>query len=218
MLKEIYSGIFRQGNRIYTKNLIKGSVYGEEIINVENIECRFFDPFRSKFAAAILKGLKSPLKEDSTMLYLGAASGTTISHMSDILSKGFIYGVEFSKRVASQLYLVARNRNNLAIILKDANNPKDYSAFLPHVDFLYEDIAQRNQYDIFLKNALIFLKRNGFGMICIKTRSIDVTKKPKEIFENIKEKLKNDNFEILQSLNLEPFQKDHYFILAKKDF
>jgi len=218
MLKEIYLGIFRQGNRIYTKNLIKGSVYGEEIINVENIEYRFFDPFRSKFAAAILKGLKSPLKEDSTMLYLGAASGTTISHMSDILSKGFIYGVEFSKRVASQLYLVARNRNNLAIILKDANNPKDYSAFLPHVDFLYEDIAQRNQYDIFLKNALIFLKRNGFGMICIKTRSIDVTKKPKEIFENIKEKLKNDNFEILQSLNLEPFQKDHYFILAKKDF
>jgi fibrillarin-like pre-rRNA processing protein len=218
MLKEIYLGIFRQGNRIYTKNLIKGSVYGEEIINVENIEYRFFDPFRSKFAAAILKGLKSPLKEDSTMLYLGAASGTTISHMSDILSKGFIYGVEFSKRVASQLYLVARNRNNLAIILKDANNPKDYSAFLPHVDFLYEDIAQRNQYDIFLKNALIFLKRNGFGMICIKTRSIDVTKKPKEIFENIKEKLKNDDFEILQSLNLEPFQKDHYFILAKKDF
>jgi fibrillarin-like pre-rRNA processing protein len=204
MLKEIYPGIFRQGNKLYTKNLIRGSVYGEEIINIENIEYRYFDPFRSKFAAAVLKGMKSPLREDSTMLYLGAASGTTISHISDILSNGFIYGVEFSKR------------KNLAILLKDANNPEEYSSFIPEIDFLYADIAQRNQYEIFVKNASIFLKDKGFGMFCIKARSIDVTKKPKELFESIIEKLRKDNFKVEGNFLLEPFQKDHCFILARK--
>ncbi|MGB9748569.1 MAG: fibrillarin-like rRNA/tRNA 2'-O-methyltransferase [Candidatus Woesearchaeota archaeon] len=216
MLKEIYPGIFRQGKKLYTKNLVNGSVYGEEILNLENIEYRFFDPFRSKFAAAVLKGLKSPLREDSIMLYLGAASGTTISHISDILSKGFVYGVEFSKRVASQLYIIARKRKNMAVLLKDANNPENYSCFLSQVDFLYVDIAQRNQYEIFVKNASMFLKEKGFGMLCIKARSIDVTKKPKEIFKKIIEKLMQDNFEAIGSFLLEPFQKDHCFILARK--
>ncbi|MEM2121293.1 MAG: fibrillarin-like rRNA/tRNA 2'-O-methyltransferase [Candidatus Woesearchaeota archaeon] len=216
MMKEIYQGIFKQGNKLYTKNLSKGSVYGEEIVSFENNEYRFFDPFRSKFAAAILKGLKSPLKKESSMLYLGASSGTTISHISDILSQGFIYGVEFSKRVASQLYLVSKNRENLVLIIKDANAPEEYASFVPQVDFLYEDIAQRNQYEIFIKNSSLFLKNQGYGMLCIKARSIDVTKKPKEIFEEIIKKLKQDNFEIISNLILEPFQKDHCFILARK--
>ena len=42
-------------------------------------------PFRSKLAAAILGGVENIwMKPGSKVLYLGAASGTTVSHVSDI--------------------------------------------------------------------------------------------------------------------------------------
>ena len=45
-----------------------------------------WNPFRSKLAAAILGGVdKIHMKPGSKVLYLGAASGTTVSHVSDLV-------------------------------------------------------------------------------------------------------------------------------------
>ncbi len=215
-MKEIYQGIFKEGNKFYTKNLVGGAVYGELLLNIDGQEFRYWDPFHSKLCSAMIKGLKSNLRPDSSLLYLGAASGTTISHVSDILSRGFVYGVEFSKRVTRELYLVAKKRKNMAVILEDANHPERYLPFVPAVDFVYQDIAQKNQFEIFLKNTELFLKKGGYGFLALKARSVDVTRKPKNIFNETAEKIKR-HFKLIDYKILKPFQSDHCFYLVKKE-
>ena len=67
------------------------SVYGEKKVSIdgdggEKIEYRVWNPFRSKLAAAILGGIDNiHMRPGSKVLYLGAASGTTVSHVSDIV-------------------------------------------------------------------------------------------------------------------------------------
>ena len=86
--------------KLYTKNLIPSSnVYGEKFIIFRNMEYREWDPYRSKLAAILLKNPSINIFEkDLNCLYLGASSGTTISHLSDIIIEGVIYGVEFAPR------------------------------------------------------------------------------------------------------------------------
>src|SRR2546428_12958232 len=100
-----FEGIYLIGGegeeRLGTRSLARGeTVYGEEIVKVGDEEDRIWDPFRSKLAAAILKGFhKIPVREKSKVLYFGAASGTTVSHESDSLGGGGIeYCVEFGQR------------------------------------------------------------------------------------------------------------------------
>ena len=214
---EIYPNIFKENKELYTLNLVKGkSVYGEKLLNREGKEFRYWDPFHSKLCSAMLKGMKSPLKPNSSLLYLGAASGTTISHVSDILSQGFVYGIEFSKRVTRELYLVAEKRNNLTVILEDANHPEKYLPFVPAVDFVYQDIAQKNQFEIFLKNTNLYLKKGGYGFLALKARSMDVTQKPKKLFNEVRLKLE-EHFKLIDYKILKPFQVDHCFYLVKKE-
>ena len=216
-MKEIYPNIFKEGNKFYTLNSVRGNqVYGESLIEFGDKEFRYWDPFHSKLCSAMIKGIKSPLKPESSLLYLGAASGTTVSHVSDVLNKGFVYGVEFSKRVTRELYLVAKRRSNLSVILEDANHPERYIPFVPAVDFVYQDIAQKNQFEIFLKNTNLFLKRGGYGLLALKARSVDVTQKPKKIFNRVKQEL-DENFKIIDYRILKPFQADHCFYLVKKE-
>jgi len=79
--------------QLATQNLIVGnSVYGEKIVKDDDIEYRLWDPFRSKLAGAILKGLKdNPIKQSTRVLYLGASTGTTVSHVSDIIGNKGIF-------------------------------------------------------------------------------------------------------------------------------
>ena len=209
--------ILRMGKKIYTKNLTPGiSVYGEETIKKEGYEYRYWDPFRSKLAAALLKNMSQFISPNSKVLYLGAASGTTISHVSDITPNGFVFGVEFSKRVAKQLFLLSMKRRNLASILADASKPEEYIPYVPAVDVLYQDVAQKNQVEIFIKNADLFLKKGGFGFLALKAKSVDVTKKPKQIYERVYRQLL-ERFDVLEYKNIAPFQKDHMVYLVKKE-
>lgn len=209
--------ILRAGKKIYTRNLTPGvSVYGEERITKESHEYRYWDPFRSKLAAALLKNMSQFISPNSKVLYLGAASGTTISHVSDITPKGFVFGVEFSKRVTKQLFLLSTERKNLAPILADANRPEDYLPYVPAVDVLYQDVAQKNQVEIFIKNADLFLKEGGFGFLALKAKSVDVTKKPKQIYERVYRQLL-EHFDVLEYKNIAPFQKDHMVYLVRKE-
>ena len=197
---------------------LQKSVYGEKIIKLEDVEYRIWEPFRSKLAAAILRNLEeNPIKESSSVLYLGASTGTTVSHVSDIVgSKGVIFAVEPSARVAREfLENVASRRKNIIPILMDARNYLKYYSYYGLVDVVYSDIAQPDQTEIAINNCKSYLKGGGHLVIIIKTRSIDVLMDPKVVTKNEAKKLEKNNFEILQIVDLEPFDKDHSLIHAK---
>ena len=220
-MKNIFDGIYQEsfGKRrnLYTVNLTPGKrVYDEDLFKEKGVEYRAWDPFKSKYAAAILKGLKIPMvKKGDNVLYLGASTGTTVSHVSDIVGKeGFVFAVEFAPRVARELVFLAAERKNIAPILANANHPLEYAHRILYADFLYQDIAQKNQAEIFIKN-LGFLKPGGYGMLCIKSRSIDITKRPRVIFNEVRMKLE-EYYKVVDFRTLEPFQRDHCTFLVKK--
>jgi fibrillarin-like pre-rRNA processing protein len=216
-LEEKFPGIFVKGKEIYTENLVKGFRYSDErILKIKGIEYRQWDPFRSKLAAAIAKGFTQiPLRRDMIMLYLGAAHGYTVSYVSDILREGLIYAVEFSERCFKELLPVCEKRKNIAPIFADARKPEEYY-WVEKVDALYVDIAQPDATEIAMRNAERFLKNNGILFLAIKTRSIDVTQKPRKICQAEVEKLSKAGWKILEWRMLDPFERDHGFIVAKK--
>ncbi len=205
-------------NRLYTINLTPGKkVYDEKLVKEKGVEYREWNSRKSKLAAAILKG--SPnifIRRNDVVLYLGCSTGTTASHVSDIVGKdGFIFGVDFAPRVMREMVFVAEDRKNIAPILGDANRPESYVDRVCMVDVVYQDIAQRNQVDIFLKNVKMFLKKEGYCLLAVKARSVDVTKKPKVIFSEVKQRLEKELI-IIDYRTLEPYQLDHCMFVCKK--
>lgn len=202
--------------RLATKNAVPGvSVYKERLFSIAGTEYREWNPYRSKLASAILKGLEIPIF-CGKILYLGAASGTTCSHISDILSlcgSGLLYAVEFSLRVARDLVQLADSRGNMVPILADARDPRQYRSFVGQVDIIFQDLAQPDQANILLRNAKLFLRQNGIILLAIKARSVDATASPKEVFAGEIQRLKPD-FLIKQEIRLDPFQKDHMMVLG----
>ena len=211
--------VYLKDGNIATKNLNPGtSVYGEELIQ-EDVEYRIWNPRRSKLAAALLNGLKNlELDDASKVLYLGASTGTTVSHISDIVINGRIYAVEFSPTTAKKLVQLSRQRPNIAPILGDATKPKVYMNIAEKVDLVYCDVAQPTQTELFMKNMNLFLKDDGMGMITIKARSIDVVQKPKKIFKQEEKKLIEKGFKIIDKVKLEPYEKDHIALVVEKNF
>ncbi len=206
----------RVDNKIATLNLVPGRRYfDEEIIVVNKKEYRVWDPFRSKLSAAIAKGIKNiPINSKSRILYLGAAHGYTVSFLSDIVRNGIIYALEFSDRCFYDLLPICKKRKNIAPVFADARMPEQYS-WIEEVDVVFCDIAQPDQTDIAIRNC-VFLKKGGFLLLSVKTKSIDVTKSSKKVCREEMEKLKNSNFEIIDWKMLEPFEKNHCFIVAEK--
>jgi len=198
-----------------TKNLTPGeNVYGENLVKFKNDEYRVWNPTRSKLGAAIYKGTKCPINKSDIVLYLGSASGTTASHVSDIIGpSGLIYCVEISPRVMRDLVFLAEKRKNMAPILESAGRTSAYENLIVQADFMFQDIAQKDQAEIFIKNKR-FLKKGGYAMLAVKARSVDVTKKPNEIF-NLVEKKIGEHFKIMDKKRLEPFEKDHMVFLVK---
>jgi len=215
---EKFEGVFLINGKLATLNLLPGeTVYGEELVKFGEKEYRIWDLWRSKPAAAIKKGIKEfPIKKGIKILYLGIASGTTASHFSDIVEKeGIIYGVEFSERVLRELIPIAEKRGNIIPILGDARKPEEYrNIVIEKVDVVYCDVASPDEIELFIRNSLEFLKPKGYGMIAIKSRSIDVLKKPEEIYKEARKKLENF-FEILDFVRLDPYDKDHGFFVLK---
>jgi len=217
---EIYWAILEDGTkRLATKNLAPGrTVYGERLITFRGVEYRIWDPYRSKLAASILKGIKTvPIKPGNKVLYLGAASGTTASHVSDIIGEnGHVYCVEFSARAIRELVNnVCAFRPNMSPILEDARLPEKYAMLVEKVDNIYCDIAQPEQAKILADNADLYLKKGGAVMLAIKAQSIDVTKEPSEVYKHEIETLKARGFKIREVIHLEPYDRAHAMIVAE---
>ena len=203
--------------KLATVNLVPGNqVYNEKLVQHEGIECRIWNPFRSKLAAAIMNGLEDfPFIEKSDVLYLGVSTGTTISHISDMVGQsGIIFGIEHASRVARDfLDRVASHRKNIVPIIQDARRPEEFFSVYKKVDIVYVDIAQPDQTNIAIENCKLYLKPSGYLFLVIKSRSIDVTKDPKGIIKNEIKKLES-LFKIEQTIDLYPYDKDHAMVIA----
>jgi fibrillarin-like pre-rRNA processing protein len=195
------------------------TVYGERLIRFKSVEYRVWDAFRSKLAAAILKGVQTvPIKPSHRVLYLGAASGTTASHVSDIVGeKGHVYCVEFASRSLRDLVdNVCAYRLNMSPFLEDARLPEKYAMFIPgRVDDIYCDIAQPEQAKVLADNADYFLKESGWVMLAVKAQSIDVTKEPSEVYQREVKVLRSRGFAVEEVVQLEPYDKAHAMIVAQ---
>jgi fibrillarin-like pre-rRNA processing protein len=219
---EIYQVTLEDGaQRLATRNLVPGRVvYGERLVRFKKVEYRVWDAFRSKLAAAILKGVQVvPIAAGSRVLYLGAASGTTPSHVSDIVGEaGHVYCVEFASRSIRELVNnVAAYRLNMSPFLEDARFPEKYALFIPgKVDCIYCDIAQPEQAKLLADNADVFLKPSGWVMLAVKAQSIDVTKDPAEIYRLEAKVLKKRGFSVKEIVGLEPYDKAHAMIVAQR--
>ena len=212
-------GVFEKNGRLFTQNLkgCKGiKVYNEKLITYKNKEFRSWTPYRSKLSAAIFYGLKDiNITSDSQILYLGAATGTTVSHISDIAKDGTVYAVERSPVAVKKLLQLSKKRQNIIPILSDANHPDRYSIIVPTVDIVYQDISQRNQSEIFIRNVMRYLKKDGQGIIMVKARSIDISMKPKQVYKLVTEDLEEHGLTIINLIDISRYEKDHTAIVTQ---
>lgn len=210
----------REQTKLMTLNMVQGqTVYGEKKQKIAGSEYRIWDPTRSKLGAALTKGLKeNPFKEGINVLYLGSANGTSVSHISDILGKNDkIYCLEIASWSMADLIKLAETRSNIYPILADARMPENYEDLIEvKVDVLFEDVADKEQARILIENSQMFLKKNGIAMIAIKARSIDAVSNPRDVYDQVIRKLTDKDFELLQRIDLHPFEKDHVFLVLRK--
>ncbi|KAL2779399.1 rRNA/tRNA 2'-O-methyltransferase fibrillarin-like protein 1 [Daubentonia madagascariensis] len=206
---------------LVTLNMVPGlSVYGERRVTVTEggvkQEYRTWNPFRSKLAAAILGGVDQiHIKPKSKVLYLGAASGTTVSHVSDIIGPdGLVYAVEFSHRAGRDLVNVAKKRTNIIPVLEDARHPLKYRMLIGMVDVIFADVAQPDQSRIVALNAHTFLRNGGHFLISIKANCIDSTASAEAVFASEVRKLQQENLKPQEQLTLEPYERDHAVVVG----
>jgi rRNA 2'-O-methyltransferase fibrillarin len=211
-----------------TKNMVVGeSVYGEKRVSVETpaadsglpptkIEYRYWSPFRSKIAAGIVGGIETcAIIPGCKVLYLGAASGTTVSHVSDIVGPtGVVYAVEFSPRSGRDLVNLAKKRTNIVPIINDARRPEQYRMLVGMVDVVFADVAQPDQGRIVGINAAAYLKTGGAFMISIKANCIDSTAAPEAVFAAEIDKLRALGLKPKEQLTLEPYERDHCIVVG----
>ena len=181
-------------------------VYGEPTDG----EWRRWDPRRSKLGAMFEAGMGTGLEGGETVLYLGAAAGTTVSHVADFA--GPTYAVEFAPRPTRDLLSAAEPRRNLFPLLEDARNPETYAHVVEPVDVVVQDVATRGQAAVALANRR-FLREDGRLLLSVKARSEDVTGDPESVFEAVLDELE-DGYDLLETRSLEPFHDDHLAVVA----
>lgn len=170
----------------------------------------------SKLTAALKKKAEVPIKEGDIVLYLGASHGVTAEIISKIVGwEGFVFCLDVAPDVVKKLVEVCEKHENMTALLFDANKPEEYENKITEVDIIYHDITQKNQVEIFLKNIVRFLKTNGFAIIALKTKSIDSVKAKEEVLETVKKGLE-EKLEVISITDLDPYHKDHYFIICRK--
>lgn len=211
-MNRISPGVFRHGGDLYTRNAAPGEqVYGEPLVELEGAEYRRWVPSRSKLAAAVENAADLGLRQDSEVVYLGAASGTTVSHVSDIVSEEFVTAVEFSRDVARDLLEVAETRGNIAPVVADARRPAEYQSFIQTPDVLVQDVSQRDQVEIFERNAERLFD-SGKGLLVVKAGAIDSSAEPEEVFERVEDGI---SLEVEDIVDLSPFYTDQCLLVTE---
>ena len=187
----------------------EGGVYNERMLG----GARVWDPHRSKMSALYHVGNGVELTPGMRVLYLGAANGTTVSHVADYVD--VVYAVEFAPRPMQDLLEVSRRRRNVIPIMADAARPEQYAPLVEAVDLLYQDVAQPDQAGIALRNCS-FLKNGGILVLMLKTRSVDVRKEPAEVFQDTLDVLIASGLVVQECVWLAPYHHDHAAIVCLK--
>ncbi|MHA1770901.1 MAG: fibrillarin-like rRNA/tRNA 2'-O-methyltransferase [Candidatus Thorarchaeota archaeon] len=218
-----FEGIFKIKDKdresLATRSLIEGqNVYGEKVFDIDGDSYRLWSIRRSKLAAAIKNGLHElPIQLGSRVLYLGAASGTTVSHISDIVGEnGIVYAVEFSPVSARDLVFLAESRSNIIPIVDDARHPTNYTSIVTGpIDVVYQDVAQPDQARILFDNVRTFCSLGAWAMIAIKARSIDSVSETKQVFDREVGILQELGLDVVERVNLTPYERDHEMVVLR---
>ncbi|KMV65234.1 fibrillarin [Encephalitozoon cuniculi EcunIII-L] len=207
---------------LLTRNLVPGvSVYGEKRVAVDlegmKVEYRVWNAYRSKLAAGIVCGAENiHMEPGSKVLYLGASSGTTVSHVSDIVGKdGVVYAVEFSERSGRDLINMSMKRPNIVPIIEDARYPSRYRMLVPIVDCIFSDVSQPDQTRIVALNAQYFLKEGGGVDVSIKANCVNSAVPAETVFADEVNILRKNSIRPKEQVTLEPFEKDHAMIIGR---
>jgi len=164
-----------------------------------------WNPYHSKLSAYLVAGGENwPFKKNSKVLYLGSAEGNTISYLSKICKTDTITAVDISAIAMAELLVLARNKKNIIPCLNDAHFPERYRIQANNPDIIYQDIAQNDQVDIFIRNCNYFKPKYAFLML--KTQSI--AGRNKEIFRETEKKLK-ETFGKVETVNINKWAKGH---------
>jgi fibrillarin-like pre-rRNA processing protein len=173
---------------------------------------RLWDAGRSKLGAMLVRGMDVGLAGGDRVLYLGAANGTTASHVADFA--GPTYAVEFAPRPARDLLDVAEGRDRLFPLLKDARAPETYAHVVEaDLDAVVQDVATRDQAEVALRNRR-FLADDGRLVLALKARSEDVTVDPEAVFEGALDDLRG-GYEVLETARLDPHHDAHLGVVAR---
>ena len=185
-----------------------GGVYGERTVQ----GYRLWSPKRSKLAALYHLGKGIDLENYHRVLYLGAANGTTVSHVADYVE--VVYAVEPAPRPMQDLIVVARQRKNIIPIMADARKPERYLPLVEKVDIIYQDVAQPDQAEILSVNSK-FLVSDGIMVFMLKPRSIDVTRTPAFVAEEVIQELSTRGIRTEECVWLSPYYPDHAALICK---
>jgi len=204
----------REGGNYYTISTYPRPVYGEKVKKENGFYKRYWDPKRSKLSAALKKGLRYvPFEKDSRVLYLGASTGTTVSHIVDLCPEGQVFAVEYSFESFTKLLNISGERKNLFPFLEDAMNIENISGFINSPEVIYQDISQRHQVQIFNLAAGTF-KSVKKAILIIKVRAISARQNEKDIVRNSIKGIKD--FKVLDILDLKPFDKSNYLVYLER--
>ena len=211
-----HGSVFSDRGRLYTISACPGRrIYGERLVSVNGTEYREWEPRRSKLSAYLSVGGNAfPFERNSKVLYLGASSGTTPSHVADICPDGRVYCVEFAQRMFRELVGTCSTRPNMMPILGDATKPDEYAIFVNDVDIVYQDVAQKNQASIMCRNMDRFDAE--WGVLAIKARSENATASDESVFMHSEEFIRNHGFRIVDARSIEPYEKSHEMIVFRK--
>lgn len=167
---------------------------------------------RSKLGSMIDRGMELPLDESTRVLYLGAASGTTVSHLADVVD--VVYAIEFAPRPMAELLDIAADRPNIIPLLADARRPEAYGHVVESgIDVIVQDVATRDQANVARVNRR-FLDADGYLVLAIKARSEDVTAPPRETYDAVVSDLEAD-YQVVERIRLDPEHRDHLAVLAR---
>jgi fibrillarin-like pre-rRNA processing protein len=210
-----FPNVAEEKGRLFTKSTYTD--FGEELTVRDGVSWRPWERKRSKLASAIAKKISQVgIKEGDTVLYLGASHGYTSTFVADMVGeKGVVFCLDFAPNVVRALLKKCKGRTNMIPLLADAKHPETYSYRITGADVVFQDIAQKDQVGIFVKNCQLYLKEGGFGLLSVKSRSIDMTRNPKDLFKEVYKEIEK-HMKIVDYRELDPFEKDHAFFVVKR--
>jgi fibrillarin-like pre-rRNA processing protein len=183
------------------------SISGERMLRGH----RVWDPHRSKFAALAHLGHGLELPSSLRVLYLGAAHGTTVSHLADYVE--CVYAVEIAPRPMQDLLSLARRYDNIIPVMGDATRPEEYAPLLERVGLLYMDVASPRQAEIACTHRA-FLEEGGQLILMVKTRSIDTSADPDEVTGQVIDGI-SPSYRVRAVVPLDPYHRDHRALICE---